>query len=283
MFIKYFEEIIAIFIIIIVSIALSFLLRHLINRYIERKSRDINVDPTNYLFIKNAISFIIFIGATVIIFVSIPPLKSVGLSLFAGAGILAAAIGFASQQAFANIISGIFIVVSKPLRVGDFIKIDSEKSGLVEDITLRHTIIRNFENRRIIVPNSTIGNATIINSSITDEKICKHIEMGISYDSNIDLAIKIMQDEIEKHSYNIDNRTEEDIALDQPRVIVRLIGFGDSSVNLRAYAWAIGPVEAWQMQCDVYKSIKKSFDEKGIEIPFPYRTIVYKNDTSTKN
>ena len=280
MFIKYLEEIVAVLIIIVVAVVMSISLRYIINKYIKRKSRDINVDPTNYLFIKNAISFIIFIAATILIFVTIPPLKALGISLFAGAGILAAIIGFASQQAFANIVSGIFIVIYKPLRVGDFIKIDADKSGLVEDITLRHTVIRNFENRRIIVPNATIGSATIINSSITDEKICMHIEMSISYDSDIDLAMQIMRSKIEENHNNIDNRTDDERREGKPRTEIRVVGFGDSSVNLRAWAWAIGPVEAWHMKCDVFKSIKEEFDKQGVEIPFPYRTLVYKKDIS---
>lgn len=278
MFKEYLKETIVILTIVVCAILLSISLRYIFNKYIQRKSSDINVDPTNYVFIKNAISFVIFIAATVLIFVTIPQLKSLGLSLFAGAGILAAIIGFASQQAFSNIVGGIFIVIYKPFRVGDFIKIDPDKTGLVEDITLRHTVIRNFENRRIIVPNSTIGSATIINSSITDEKICMHIEMGISYDSDIDKAMRIMQEEITKHPFHIDNRTDEEKEQGIPPVVVRVIGFGDSSVNLRAWAWAIAPIEGWHMKCDVFKSIKEAFDKQGVEIPFPYRTLVYKND-----
>ena len=63
-----------------------------------------------------------------------------------------------------------------------------------------------------------------------------------------------------------------------PQVVVRLISFGDSSVNLRAYVWTDDPIKVFQMQGDINKSVKKRFDAEGIEIPFPYRTLVYKND-----
>ncbi len=256
---------------------ISRIVRSLMNRFFERSSSALKVDPTRYHFVKNAVSFFIFLVAFIIIFYTIPELQNLGISLFAGAGILAIIIGFASQAAFANIISGIFIVSSKPFRVGDFIKISDEYFGTVEDITLRHTVIRNNENRRIIIPNAVINNQTIINSNIIDEKVCSLIEVGISYDSNIDKAIRILSEEIIKHPLSLDNRTAEDIAGNVPQVTVRVMGFGESSVNLRAYAWAASSMNAFILRTDMYKIIKDRFDREGIEIPFPYRTIVMKN------
>lgn len=265
-------------IIIIVAFIIDKVLRFLLGKYIERSSRTLNVDPTRYRFLKNAQRAIIMILALVLIFQSIPSLRNLGLSIFAGAGIFAAIIGFASQQAFSNIISGIFIVISKPFRVGDVIEIGELHSGIVEDITLRHTVIRNYENRMIIVPNSVISAQTIENSSIIDSKIRNFLFIGISYDSNIEKAISIIQKEAVKHPNFIDNRTEEEQAMGIHPVIVRVLGFGDSSVNLRASVWTQDSPSGFVLKCDLNKSIKERFDSEGIEIPFPYRTIVYKNE-----
>ena len=87
---------------------------------------------------------------------------------------------------------------------------------------------------------------------------------------------------IRLHPGCIDGRTEYDIAQDEPVVPVRVIGFGDSSVNLRAWVWSTDPPSAFRMGCDLNKSIKERFDREGIEIPFPYRTIVYKKDLKTE-
>lgn len=264
-------------IIIGIALILTRFFRAVMHRYFDDSSRLLHVDPTRYKFIKNAVSFIIFLVAFTIIFYTIPELRTVGVSLFAGAGILAIIIGFASQAAFSNIISGIFIVASKPFSVGDFIRISDEFMGTVEDITLRHTVIRNNENRRIIIPNSIINNQTIINSNIVDEKVCSLIEIGISYDSSIDLAMSIMRDEAMKHPLLIDNRTDEEKAENVPVVIVRVMGFGESSVNLRANAWAATPLNAFILRTDLHKSIKERFDRDGVEIPYPHRTVVIKN------
>jgi small-conductance mechanosensitive channel len=101
--------------------------------------------------------------------------------------------------------------------------------------------------------------------------------MGISYDSDIDLAKSIMKDEILKHPLFVDNRTEEQIEEGEDIVPVRVIMMGESSVNLRAWSWAENPPDAFVMGCDLLESIKKRFDKEGIEIPFPHRTLVYKN------
>lgn len=262
---------------ILVAFVISRILRSLINRFIRLASTKLKVDPTQFNFLKNAVTFIIFLGAFIFIFYSIPVLKSFGITLFAGAGIIAAIIAFASQQAFANIISGIFIVIFKPLRVNDIVDIGNLPKGRVEDITLRHTVIRNYENRRLIIPNSVVSSEIITNSSIVDEHICNFIDMGISYDSDVDKAMEIMKNEAIKHPNYIDNRTAEQKKENIDPVIVRLMGFGDSSVNLRAFVWSKDHTSGFQMKTDLFKSIKEQFDKNNIEIPFPYRTLVFKN------
>ncbi len=262
--------------VLLIAFVLLKSLRAILNKFIKKSSTDLKVDPTQYKFLNNALGFIIFIAAFSVIFITIPSLKTLGLTLFAGAGIFAAIVGFASQAAFSNIVSGIFIVIFKPFRVGDIVKISSLYSGTIEDITLRHTIIRDFENKRLIIPNSIISSETIHNYNIIDEKVCNHIFFGISYDSDVDLATEIIRREAMSHKNFVDNRTQEEIDDGVPAVIIRLINFGESSVNLRAQVWSNDPMLGFELKCDINKSIKERFDREGIEIPFPHRTIVYK-------
>jgi small conductance mechanosensitive channel len=262
---------------ILFATILSVVIRKLVTIFINRKISVIKGDPTNFSFLKNAIPFFIFTIAIIFIFIKIPFLKSLGTALFAGAGILAAIIGFASQKAFANIISGFFILVFRPFRVGDIIEVTGARRGTVEEITLRHTVIRDFENRRIIIPNSQMSDEVIINSTISDESIRKFVEFGISYDSDVDLAMSVIREEAEKHPNFMDMRSEQEKADNIPAVLVRLIGLGDFSVTLRAYVWAANNAAAFELQCDMLKSVKKRFETEGIEIPFPYRTIVFKD------
>jgi len=257
---------------------LTFVIRKVLNVFISKYAAKLKADPTNFSFIKNSIGFIIYSSAIVFIFYKIPYLKSVGTALFAGAGIVAVVVGFASQKAFSNIISGIFILIFKPFKITDIIEFKDGQKGLVEEITLRHTLIKDYENRRIIIPNSVISEETIINSNIQDEKIRKHVEFSISYDSDIDKAIEIIREEAQSHSLIMDNRNLDEKNRNEPIVLVRVIALSDFSVDLKAYLWTAGNDNAFIVKCDLLKSVKERFDKEGIEIPFPYRTIVYKKD-----
>ena len=250
---------------------------NVIDRFIKLSSKKLRVDYTQFNFLKNAVTFFVFLAALIFIFYSIPKLKALSITMFAGAGILAAIAMFASQQAFANIVSGVFIVIFKPFRVNDLVDVGSLPKGRVEDITLRHTVIRNFENRRMIIPNSVISSEILVNSNIVDETICNFIDMGISYDSDIDKAMEIMSQTAMAHPNYFDHRSAEDKKKGVPPVMVRVMGFGDSSVNLRAFVWSMDHSTGFEMKTDLNKSFKEEFDKQGIEIPFPYRTIVYKN------
>jgi small-conductance mechanosensitive channel len=264
-------------VVIVVCVIVSKILRKILDKYFDNAVKLLQGDPTNYNFFKNGVTFVIFVIGTIIIFRSIPALKNVGNTLVASAGILAAIVGFASQQAFANIVGGIFIVIFKPFRVGDVIKVGTENPGTVEDITLRHTIINSFENRRIVIPNSVISSATILNSTISDEKVCVFVEVGVGYSANLDQAINIIREEAMKHPNFVDNREEADKTDSNPAVIVRVVAWMDSSISLRASVWASSSLNGFAMKCDLLKSIKEAFDREGVEIPYPYRNLVIKS------
>ncbi|MFO7848283.1 MAG: mechanosensitive ion channel family protein [Balneolaceae bacterium] len=261
--------------ILILTVLAQFILKRAFRKFEENRKRlDID-DPTNYRFIYYALVAVIYLTGIGFAIWNIPTLKHVAQSMLASAGILAVVVGFAAQQALSNIVSGAFIVIFKPYRIDDRITVRDTLTGIVEDINLRHTIIRNFENQRIIIPNAIISNEVLVNSNFTDDKLCRFIDVGISYSSDIDKAKAVMAEEIEDHPNNIDVRTTEDLENNVPRVTVRVILLGESSVSLRGWAWAANPPDAFVMQCDLLESIKKRFDSEGIVIPFPQRTISY--------
>lgn len=233
-----------------------------------------NDDLTYFKFIGNALTTIIYTIGIIFAIREFPPLRTLASSLLAGAGILAAIIGFASQQAFSNIISGIFIVISKPFRVNDRLKIKEIYAGVVEDITLRHTVIRDFENRRIIVPNAVMTNEILVNADYNDDPVCKFVEFGVSYKTDLGKTKKIMIDEVAKHPLYFDRRSEADIAAGKPLVMVRVVRLMDSAIILRADAWAKTPSEAFDLYCDLLESIKNRFDTEGVEIPYPHIKVI---------
>ena len=264
--------------VVLVILIVTVIMAKLVRKAMSRKDRFIKIDTTQYKFLSHMITGLIYFFGLLLAFYSVPALRGLATSIFAGSGVLAVIIGFASQQALSNVVSGIFIAIFKPFRIGDRIRLaDKEFIGIVEDITLRDTVIRTFDYKRIIVPNSVISSEVLENAHIVDQRTQKFFEIGISYDSDIDKAMQIIKEEAVKHPRFLDNRTEEEIAENEEPVKVRVLGFGESSVNLRGYIWAKSPTDAFVLGCDLNKSVKERFDNEGIEIPFPYRTLVFKN------
>jgi small-conductance mechanosensitive channel len=266
-------------IVVVGAFVINFVVRYLVTSYFKKESPRINVDPTTYSFVKNAFTFLMVVITLITVIYMIPAFKQIAMTLFAGAGILAAIVGFASQAAFSNIINGIFLVIFKPFRIGDLIEIgkQSEYVGRVEDITLRHTVIKNFENKRIIVPNTVISNEIIVNRSIVDESVIRYLDILISFTANLDQAVSIIQEECMNHPLFIDPRTEEQKEANEDMVEVRVMRLAEYGVQLRAYVCGGTSPESFVLVTDLYKIIKKRFDAEGIEIPLPYMNVILKN------
>ncbi len=273
---------IRVLVIIVCIMAATFLAVLIVNRVFNRlfsihigRGR---VDRTSIIFIRRLISSIIYIIGTSAALIQIPEFKIIGHSLLAGAGIITVVGGLASQQVLSNLVSGVLIVFFRPFKIGDRITFDDTYSGVVEDITLRETILRDIENNRVIIPNSQVSSQVLVNANHTDDRICKYIDIGIGYSSDVGIAMAIMSEEIINHPLHIDHRTPEQKANGDPEAVVRIISLGDSSVNLRAWAWAANPGEGFLLQCDLLLNIKRRFDQENIEIPFPQTTVSFAKD-----
>ena len=262
--------------IILLTIGIAWLVNRFFHRLIKFSSEDLNSDPTNYQFLRYFMVGLVYVVGLSIAIYQVPDLRTLASSMLAGAGILAVAVGFASQAALSNIISGMFIVVFKPFRIHDRLKVQ-QLEGIVEDITLRHTVIRDFNNKRIIIPNSIISDEIIINSDYQDGKISNWIEVGVSYEADLSKAKTVLQEEILKHPLLIDHRSEEDIENGVLLGQVRVIAWQESSILLRGWAWTKNMPDGFVLKCDILESLKDRFKSEGIEIPYPHQTIVFKD------
>lgn len=252
------------------------IVKYLFRRSLKKQGK-IVLDETKVSFIRRIVVAVIYIIGIAAFLSLIPGMEKVSNSILASAGILAMAVGLASQEALSNIVGGLFIIFSRPFKVGDYIKVDDVVVGTVTEITLRHTVIRNSENRMILIPNSKINSSTIINSTIGDSSTCSFIDIGVSYTTDLNQAMEVMRDEVMKHPLLTDHRTEAEKANGTPQVVIRVIDLGDSAITLRAWAWADSTGNAFVLKCDLLKSIKERFDAEKIEIPYPYFNQVIMN------
>jgi small-conductance mechanosensitive channel len=275
--------VIIVFITFFVASMVNTLMKRAFQKIIRRRREhpEIPMDTTKFVVLRRVIQVLIYLMGFAAIIYAIPEFRAVSYSILVGAGVAAIIAGFAAQKAFANIMSGIFLAVSEPIRVGDRVTIN-EKYGIIEDITLRHTVIRLWNNNRHIIPNSVMNEVEITNHSIIDEKQIQVMEIGISYDSDIDKARKIIVEEVRQHPHFVSQYDSTGYVKPETGVSVRVVACGEFAIKLKAYFWVPDKLSGFQMEKDILEKVKKRFDKEGVEIPFPYRTIVYKKDMKKK-
>ncbi|AGB50038.1 small-conductance mechanosensitive channel [Methanomethylovorans hollandica DSM 15978] len=273
-------EIIFILAVAVFTFVAAKLVDKLMDAELRAMNKKMNVDQTSYNLLRHISVAVVYLIGLIIVVSSIPFLEKVSLALLAGAGFAGIVVGLAAQSTLGNIIAGISLAVFRPFRVGDRVNVMHEY-GKITDITLRHTVLRTWDNRRVIIPNSVIGDEAIINWSIEDPTVNWPVDIGISYDSDIDLARKIITEEARRH-VNVLTHVElvkYDPTIQKNEAIQVLVTeLGEHAVNMRLLFWCADRKLCYTTGCEIRESIKKRFDAEGVEIPFPYRTIVYKKD-----
>ena len=173
------------------------------------------------------------------------------------------AIGFAMQDVLKNFVSGIFIYTDKPFKIGDWIQWDGN-SGIVEDISFRVTRVKTFDNELLTVPNSQLTDG-VIKNPVAKGQLRLQVPFGIGYDDDIEKATDIIVEEA---------RDDEQI-LSDPAPSVRLTELGDSSVTLTSRIWIDDPSRAdfVRTRAEYVQTVKRRFDDEGIDIPYPNRTL----------
>ncbi len=260
--------------IILVCWVVSRLSRTLVIFFLKRRFTKEKFGVTRLKFTRNSLRFVLGLIGVLIILFTVPIFRKQVGYIFSGAGILAAIIGFAAKDAISNLIAGLFIVLFRPFRIGDYIKLEKGSIGIVEDITLRHTVIKTFENKRLIIPNSVISTESVLNFTIQDSKILSFNDFMIGLDSDIDLAKNIISEEASELAFVIDNRTPQEIIDGAPEFDVRLIDVTESGIHIRAYVWLIDPLQEFKMKSDYKESVHKRFRAEGISLPIPLRRII---------
>ena len=164
---------------IVAATSVNMLFRRRVQKKIKLKE-----DPTSFKFLRYVAVIVIYSVGILFGLLAFPSLKGVAQTFLGGAGVIAIIAGVASQKALANLVGGLFIISFKTFKVGDIVKITYDMVGVVTDITLRHTVIRNFENKMIVIPNSIINKEKLINFDLDEKKCCERIEIGLKIIKN---------------------------------------------------------------------------------------------------
>lgn len=183
--------------------------------------------------------------------------------LIAGFGLVGLAVGFGAQSLVKDMINGLFILIDNEYSKGDVVTI-AGTTGIVEDVNLRRTVLRDIDGTVHHVPHSSID----VSSNWTKEYSRIHLNVGVAYESDLPHVIEVI------------NRVGNEFAADPefaPRIrsapqVLRVDNFGDSSIDIKIVGDTV-PLEQWSLMGQLRIRLKKAFDEEGIVIPYPQRTL----------
>ena len=218
---------------------------------------------------KNLIKgFVLVIGFLMI-------LHTIGISitpLITTLGIGGLAVALALQDTLANLFAGLHIVATKKVRPGDYIKIETGEEGYVTDITWRDTTIRQLPNNIVIIPNSKLASAIVTNYYFPERELAVLVQVGVSYDSDLE--------KVEKVTIEVAKEVMQEVSGGVPEFnpFIRYHTFDDFSINFTVILRAKEFVDQYLVKHEFVKRLKKRYDQEGIEIPFPIRTVFLKKD-----
>ncbi|MGN0536963.1 MAG: mechanosensitive ion channel family protein [Acutalibacteraceae bacterium] len=178
-------------------------------------------------------------------------------------------IGLALKDSLSNVASGALIIINKKFKVGDYLETEGLK-GKVVKIEIMHTILQTYDNKEIIIPNSRLMSNNITNYFVLEDRRVD-IQIGISYDDDIDRAKKVAWDLI--HS-------QKNVLQDRPNAVL-VDNLGESSVNLMVRVWCKSE-DYWEVLAEMNENLKKSFDAHGISIPYNQLDLHIKDKGNTK-
>jgi small-conductance mechanosensitive channel len=238
----------------------------LFKNYIQKSNLPIPTTGLAYGILKGAILIIGFLICLSVLGLSIAPLLT-------ALGVGGLAVALALQDTLANLFAGVHILMEKSIRIGDFVKLETGQEGYIDDITWRTTRVRMLPNNIVVVPNSKLAQSVVTNYYLPEKRMSLLIPIGVSYSSDPEQVERILVEVAKKGTLDIPG------LLAEPEPFVRFIpGFGDSSLDFTLTCQVREFVDQYLAQHELRKRIFKRFNEEGIEIPFPHRTVYLREE-----
>lgn len=265
-YVFYLSKTIHVIIILSITLATASLCGKIFRNYIQGSNLPLPTTGLAYGIIKGVILIIGFLIILGVLGISITP-------LITALGVGGLAVALALQDTIANLFAGIHILVEKSIRVGDFIRLETGQEGYVDDITWRTTRIRMLPNNMVVIPNSKLSQSIVTNYCLPEKRMSLLIPIGVSYSTDPETVERIVLEEAKKAVGQVPG------LLGVPEPFVRFIpGFGESSLDFTLICQVGEFVDQYLAQHELRKKIFKRFREEGIEIPFPHRTVVLREE-----
>lgn len=251
--------------ILAVAIALGWIIQAVSRRLLARGGSDLPVVALLAHSLRNLVILVGIVYALATLEVRLGP-------LLGALGIGGLAVAFAAQSILANTFASILLRTRRSISRGDQITAFGHE-GTVEDITMRVVVLTTFDGERVLLPCAEVLNGAIVNHTVNGIRRTT-LEVGVTYDTDLDRADRVLRDAVE----SIDG------VFDEPRPEVWVEEFGESSIDFAVRYWHRPDIATvWRVRSAVAKAIKRGFDEAGITIPFPQRTVGFLRDNGNGN
>jgi small-conductance mechanosensitive channel len=204
------------------------------------------------LIMRLVVTIIYFIGIAFILY-QFELFRRIGTLMFASASILGIILGIAAQASLANLIAGLMISFTQPVRLGDFIEIENQE-GYVEEITLTYTRIKTWDNKRLIIPNKQFFDSRIINHSIVDAKSLVKVNLILNNQIDWNRYKNLIIKEVKKSKFALIKK--------EPRI--QIVDLDRDQIKIEVFAWAKSPKEAWDFSCEIREQLLKLFNKEGL-------------------
>lgn len=259
-----FEKILLIIIILSMTIVVSRIAVGMVKIYSQRKEGNF---PATSIF-TNFTRFIIFVLGILII------LNSLNISItpmLTALGVGGLAVALALQDTLSNFFAGVQILASRQIKPNDYVKLDTGEEGYISDISWRNTTIKTLPNNMVIVPNSKLASAIVTNYNLPEQIIKVYIPVGVSYESDLE--------KVETVTTEVAKQVMREIPGGVPELepVVRYNAFADFSINFNVVLYAREFTNQYALRHAFIKRLHERYNQEGIEIPFPIRTIYNKS------
>lgn len=243
----------------VVFIALAFVASALLQRTMERAYRRRGLDEGVRHALNRLLHYLVVGVGTFF------ALDNLGISVTALAGlgaILAVGIGFGLQNIAQNFVSGLILLLERPVKKGDFVEV-GEVKGTVRDIRARATVVTTLDNVDIVVPNGQFITEPVVNQTFGDRRVRARIEVGVAYGSDTELVRSTLEGVAAVNAQ----------VLPTPAPVVLFLAFGESSLDFALLVWLPDPLLEPRITSDLRFAVDRAFRAAGIEIPFPQRVL----------
>ena len=247
---------------LVISLLASRILSFLISRWLKVKKR---FEKTPRLLSK-IVTIVIYLIALLMI---LSYLKIEITPIVATLGLGGLAVGLALQSTFSNFFSGLYLLSDRPVTIGDYIKLEGDISGYIEDVGWRSTRIRTLPNTIVIIPNSKLAESVIINNSLPEHEMAALVQCGVAYGSDLKKVEEVTVDVARKIQKTVPG------AVKSFEPFIRYHTFGDSNINFSVILRVEKFVDKYLVTHEFIKALKERYNKEGIEISWPVRKIYH--------